>query len=41
MVGVDRVNHAAALREHGADVVVKDLGELILDDDGAGTGGAS
>jgi beta-phosphoglucomutase family hydrolase len=29
VVGVDRVNHAAALREHGADVVVKDLGELI------------
>ena len=31
VVGVDRVNHAAALREHGADVVVDDLGELILD----------
>jgi len=30
VVGVDRVNHAAALREHGADVVVDDLGELIL-----------
>jgi beta-phosphoglucomutase family hydrolase len=30
VVGVDRVNHADALREHGADVVVKDLGELIL-----------
>jgi beta-phosphoglucomutase family hydrolase len=42
VVGVDRVDHAAALREHGADVVVKDLGELILDRDGAaGTGGAS
>jgi beta-phosphoglucomutase family hydrolase len=30
VVGVDRVNHAAALRAHGADVVVDDLGELIL-----------
>jgi beta-phosphoglucomutase family hydrolase len=37
VVGVDRVHHAAALRRHGADVVVDDLGELILDD---GTGGA-
>lgn len=38
VVGVDRVDHAAALREHGADVVVKDLDELILD---PGTGSAS
>jgi beta-phosphoglucomutase family hydrolase len=39
VVGVDRVNHAAALREHGADVVVDDLGELILGEDGdAGPG---
>ncbi len=30
VVGVDSVDHAAALREHGADVVVEDLGELIL-----------
>ncbi len=29
VVGVDRVDHAEALREHGADVVVKDLDELI------------
>ena len=29
VVGVDRVGHAAALREHGADVVVQDLGELL------------
>ena len=29
VVGVDRVNHAAALREHGADVVVDDLSELL------------
>ena len=36
VVGVDRVDHAAALREHGADVVVDDLGELILGDGGAG-----
>jgi beta-phosphoglucomutase family hydrolase len=45
VVGVDRVGHAAALREHGADVVVDDLAELILDGDGSGsaepgTGGA-
>jgi beta-phosphoglucomutase family hydrolase len=32
VVGVDRVNHADALRSHGADVVVDDLGELILGD---------
>jgi HAD superfamily hydrolase (TIGR01509 family) len=31
VVGVDRVNHAAALRAHGADVVVTDLAELIED----------
>jgi beta-phosphoglucomutase family hydrolase len=29
VVGVDRVGHAEALREHGADVVVDDLSELI------------
>lgn len=29
VVGVDRVNHAAALREHGADIVVADLDELL------------
>jgi beta-phosphoglucomutase family hydrolase len=29
VVGVDRVHHADALRKHGADVVVDDLGELI------------
>ena len=29
VVGVDRVGHADALREHGADVVVRDLGELL------------
>jgi beta-phosphoglucomutase family hydrolase len=39
VVGVDRVNHAAALRAHGADVVVDDLGELILGDDSAGAAG--
>jgi beta-phosphoglucomutase family hydrolase len=33
VVGVDRVGQAEQLREHGADVVVKDLAEL-LDDDG-------
>jgi beta-phosphoglucomutase family hydrolase len=29
VVGVDRVGHAAALREHGATVVVTDLAELL------------
>jgi len=29
VVGVDRVGHADALREHGADIVVQDLGELL------------
>jgi beta-phosphoglucomutase family hydrolase len=34
VVGVDRVGQAAELREHGADIVVKDLAELL----GAGAG---
>jgi beta-phosphoglucomutase family hydrolase len=29
VVGVDRVGHGAALREHGADVVVTDLDQLL------------
>jgi beta-phosphoglucomutase family hydrolase len=29
VVGVDRANHGEALRQHGADVVVKDLAELL------------
>jgi beta-phosphoglucomutase family hydrolase len=29
VIGVDRVGQADALREHGADVVVRDLGELL------------
>ena len=29
VVGVDRVGQAAALRQHGADIVVKDLAELL------------
>ena len=29
VIGVDRVGHADALREHGADVVVQDLAELF------------
>lgn len=29
MVGVDRVGQADALRDHGADVVVSDLSELL------------
>ncbi len=32
VVGVDRVGQAQALREHGADVVVTDLGELLCRD---------
>jgi beta-phosphoglucomutase family hydrolase len=32
VVGVDRVGQADALREHGADVVVKDLSELLESD---------
>jgi beta-phosphoglucomutase family hydrolase len=31
VVGVDRVGQAEALREHGADVVVKDLSDLIAE----------
>ena len=30
VIGVDRSDHAAALRGHGADVVVKDLGEVTV-----------
>ncbi|MFD4369701.1 HAD family hydrolase [Rhodococcus sp. NPDC058521] len=29
VVGVDRVNHGDALREHGADIVVTDLADLL------------
>lgn len=29
VVGIDRVGQAEALREHGADIVVKDLSELL------------
>ena len=29
VVGVDRVGQAAALRQHGADVVVSDLADLL------------
>jgi beta-phosphoglucomutase family hydrolase len=32
VVGVDRVHHADALREHGADIVVSDLSELIAEE---------
>ena len=32
VVGVDRVGQAAALKAHGADIVVKDLSELLGDD---------
>jgi beta-phosphoglucomutase family hydrolase len=33
VVGVDRVDHAQALRDHGADTVVADLGDLLDDDE--------
>jgi beta-phosphoglucomutase family hydrolase len=36
VVGVDRVGQADELRQHGADIVVRDLSEL-LDDRGVGT----
>jgi beta-phosphoglucomutase family hydrolase len=39
VVGVDRAGQAQALREHGADIVVGDLGEL-LDADGSPAGPA-
>jgi beta-phosphoglucomutase-like phosphatase (HAD superfamily) len=29
VVGVDRVGQAEALKQHGADVVVKDLADLL------------
>jgi phosphoglycolate phosphatase-like HAD superfamily hydrolase len=29
VVGIDRSGQAAALREHGADIVVDDLAELL------------
>ena len=32
VVGVDRVGQAAGLREHGADVVVQDVAELLGQD---------
>ncbi len=35
VVGVDRAGHAAALAEHGADVVVGDLAEIVLDEQNA------
>jgi beta-phosphoglucomutase family hydrolase len=38
VVGVDRLGQADALREHGADVVVSDLGDLLESDH---TGGAA
>ncbi len=38
VVGVDRVGQAAALREHGADVVVQDVAELLGQDGQPGQG---
>jgi len=39
VIGVARADHRAALRAHGADVVVADLGEITLND--SGTTGSS
>lgn len=41
VVGVDRVGHADALTEHGATVVVQDLGELLAPAGPDGAAGAS
>jgi beta-phosphoglucomutase-like phosphatase (HAD superfamily) len=38
VVGVDRGGQAAALAERGADVVVADLGDLVLEGAVAGRG---
>jgi beta-phosphoglucomutase family hydrolase len=38
VVGVDRVGQAKELAEHGADVVVKDLGDLLTGDDAKAAG---
>ena len=35
VIGVDREGHADALRQHGADMVVRDLGELVADPNAA------
>jgi beta-phosphoglucomutase family hydrolase len=38
VVGLDRGGHAAALADRGADVVVSDLGDLVLEGTGEGQG---
>ena len=38
VVGVDRVGQADGLRQHGADTVVRDLSELLDQDDPADKG---
>jgi len=38
VVGVDRVDQAEELRKHGADIVVKDLAELLNQDGQSGRG---
>jgi phosphoglycolate phosphatase-like HAD superfamily hydrolase len=35
VVGVDRVDQAGALHEHGADVVVEDVADLLKQDGAA------
>ena len=39
VVGVDRVGQAEELRKHGADIVVKDLAELLDQNGQPGQGG--
>ena len=39
VVGVDRVGQVEELRKHGADIVVKDLAELLDQDGQPGQGG--
>lgn len=41
VVGVDRAGHAAALKEHGADVVVADLGEIRIEPSREATGASA
>jgi beta-phosphoglucomutase family hydrolase len=39
VVGVDRVGQAEKLKEHGADVVVKDVADLLEEDGSSGSSG--
>jgi alpha,alpha-trehalase len=41
VIGVDRIDQAAALAEHGADVVVSDLAEISVEKEIAAEGGSA